>query len=85
MSPRSLPVFLDLYTADIPLIAKEFNINVYYYADDGRLYFQERSELASSVVANISVCIAEIERWMASNQRKLNSIKAQFIWMVHGT
>ena len=83
MSPRSLPVFLNLYTADIPLIAKEFNLNVHCHADDGRLYFHERAELASSVVANISACIAEIERWMASNRRKLNPIKAQLIWMVH--
>ena len=75
------PLFFILYTADIPLIAKEFNLNVHCYADDGQLYFHERAELASSVVANFSACIAEIERWMASNRLKLNPDKTQFIWM----
>jgi hypothetical protein len=75
------PLFFILYTADIPLIAKEFNLNVHCYADDGQLYFHERAELASSVVTNFSACIAEIERWMASNRLKLNPDKTQFIWM----
>ena len=48
------PLFFILYTADIPLIAKEFNLNVHCYVDDGQLYFHER---ASSVVANFSACI----------------------------
>ena len=68
-----------LYTADISLITKElFNLKVHCYTDDGQLYFYERS---SSVVANYSACIAEIERWMASKRRKLNPNKTQFIWV----
>ena len=75
------PLFFILYTADIPLIAKEFNLSVHCYADGCQLYFHKRAELASSVVANFTACIAEIERWMASNRLKLNPDKTQFIWM----
>ena len=63
------PIFFILYTADISLITKEFNFKVHYYADGGQL------------VTNFSACVAEIERWMASKRRKLNSNKTQFIWM----
>ena len=73
-----VPLFFILYTADISLITKAFNLKVHCYADDGQLYFHER---VSSVVAKFSACIAEMERWMASKRRKLNPSKTQFIWM----
>ena len=57
------PLFFILYTADIPLLAKEFNLNVHCYADDGQLYFHERAELASSVVAKF-LCMYRRDREM---------------------
>ena len=75
------PIFFILYTTDIPLIAKEFNLNVHCYVDDGQLYSHER---ASSVVANFSACIVEIERWMTFNRLKLNPDKPSSSGWVHG-
>ena len=91
MSSRSLPVFLKEVSSG--LSSSSSTQQTYHSSQRSStltfiamptavsLYFHERAELASFVVANFSACIAEIKRWMASNRLKLNPDKTQFIWM----
>ena len=75
------PLLFLLYTADIPLIAGQFGLGVYCYADDGQLYIFDRAGHSDRLVSKVTVCINEIDEWMSSNRLKLNTDKTQFIWL----
>ena len=76
------PLLFLLYTADIPLIAHAFGLGVHCYADDGQLYLSgSAAESSGASISLVVDCIAEMDRWMASNRLKLNADKTQFIWL----
>jgi hypothetical protein len=75
------PLLFLLYTADIPLIASEFGLNVHCYADDGQLYISGEAMASDVMVSVVTACIHGIDTWMTSNRLKLNSDKTQFIWL----
>src|SRR6218665_266380 len=75
------PLLFLLYTADISVIAMEYNLGVHCYADDGQLYVFDKADGADSLVSRVNACIAENDVWMSSNRLKLNSEKTQFIWL----
>ena len=75
------PLLFLLYTADIPLIAHAFGLGVHCYADDGQLYLSGSAESSGASISVVVDCIAEMDRWMASNRLKLNADKTQFIWL----
>ena len=67
------PLLFLLYTADIPLIASDFGLNVHCYADDGQLYISSKAGAARSSIELVTACINQLDRWMSSNRLKLNS------------
>ena len=75
------PLLFLLYTADIPLIASDFGLNVPCYADDGQLYISSKAGAAESSIELVMACISQLDRWMSSNHLKLNSDKTQLIWL----
>ena len=75
------PLLFLLYTADIPLIAHAFGLGVHCCADDGQLYLSGSAESSGASISVVVDCIAEMDRWMASNRLKLNADKTQFIWL----
>ena len=75
------PLLFLLYTADIPLIASDFGLNVHCYADDGQLYISSKAGAAESSIELVTACINQLDRWMSSNRLKLNSDKTQLIWL----
>ena len=75
------PLLFLLYTADIPLIASDFGLNVHCYADDGQLYISSKAGAAESSIELVTSCINQLDRWMSSNRLKLNSDKTQLIWL----
>ena len=75
------PLLFLLYTADIPLIASDFGLNVHCYADDGQIYISSRAGAAESSVHMATACISQLDQWMSSNCLKLNSDKTRLIWL----
>ena len=75
------PLLFLLYTADIPLIASDFGLNVHCYADDGQLYISSKAGAAESSIELVTACINQLDRRMSSNRLKLNSDKTQLIWL----
>ena len=75
------PLLFVLYTADVPLIAADFGLNIHCYADDGQLYVSGRHGETPTIISTVAACIAEIDNWMSSNRLKLNTDKTQFIWL----
>ena len=75
------PLLFLLYTADIPLIASDFGLNVQCYADDGQLYISSKAGAAESSIELVTACINQLDQWMSSNRLKLNSDKTQLIWL----
>ena len=75
------PLLFLLYTADIPLIASDFGLNVHCYADDGQLYISSKAGAAESSIELVTACINQLDRWTSSNRLKLNSDKTQLIWL----
>ena len=75
------PLLFLLYTADIPLIASDFGLNVHCYADDGQLYISSKAGAAESSIELVTACISQLDQWMSSNRLGLNSDKTQLIWL----
>ena len=88
---RSLPVFLKEVSLDRSSSCSTrrifhwsphaFGLGVHCYADDGQLYLSGSADSSGASISVVVDCIAEMDRWMASNRLKLNTDKTQFIWL----
>ena len=74
------PLLFLLYTA-VTAVAGRHGVSVHSYADDTQLYTSCCAVNGPVSVAQLSRCIDDISRWMASNRLKLNVDKTQFIWL----
>ena len=75
------PLLFILYAADVIPLAQHHGFQVYSYADDTQLYFHDKTVSCERRLSCFSECISDIEKWMTSNQLKMNSDKTDFIWL----
>ena len=73
------PVLFLLYMADVITIARRHDIGVHSCADDTELYQHSVTRMCVASIPRLVSCIDNINRWMSSNQLKLNSDKIDFI------
>ena len=53
-------------------------VGAHSYADDSQLYHHAPVDLCVASVSVVVSCIGELDRWMCSNQLKLNTDKTNF-------
>ena len=75
------PIMFLLYTADITSIAQRHSLGVHSYADNAQLYCHSKAVSCQALIAQVALCIGEINEWMTSNRLKLDTDKTQFIWL----
>jgi len=75
------PLLFILYAADVIPLAQRHGFQVHSYADDTQLYFHDKAVSCERRLSRFSECISDIEKWMTSNQLKMNSDKTDFIWL----
>ena len=73
------PVLFLLYTADVLAIARRHGISAHSYTDNKQLYHHASADLCVASASAIVSCVGELDRWMCSNQLKLNTDKMDFI------
>ena len=69
------PLLFSLYTADVICIVQSFGVTVHCYTNDQQLYIHSTVAEAPAALQRILNSIEVINRWMGSNQLKLNPEK----------
>ena len=74
------PLLFTLYDSPVSEIARHFNINNMFYADDSQLYvtLNPRTDF-NLIITNLKHCIKQVKTWMQRNFLKLNDLKTEFI------
>ena len=77
---RSSSSFTPLMSSLLPhhLVLK---LTTIIYADNSQLYLHCLAIDQSTDALRLAECIEKVERWIKSNWLKLNSDKAQFLWL----
>lgn len=76
------PILFTLYVSPVADIARNFNVENMFYADDSQLYvgINPRNDVSvSASIANLEKCIEQIKIWMQLNFLKLNDSKTEYI------
>ena len=76
------PSIFNIYTLPIGNIIRDYGLSYHMYADDIQIYasFTPKDPSSiTSVLAQLSSCIASIKTWMTQNMLKLNDEKTEFI------
>ena len=71
------PLTYILYTKELELIAKKYNMNINTYADDIQLYISFSFNDINKTNQNVTECLLCIKEWMDSKYLKLNTKKTQ--------
>lgn len=74
------PILFLLYTADLLQLIKRHQLRPHLYADDTQVYGFCQPSLADKLQEGMSVCIDDVESWMASNRLQLNPTKTEVLW-----
>ena len=72
------PLLFTLYTTPLSHIISSFNVTHYLYADDTQIYFALDSRNFDSSIAELTECLACVQKWMDSVRLKLNPEKTEF-------
>ena len=76
------PIMFILYTKDIALIAKKYNLSIHIYADDTQLYIGFHQDVnTEEIKERIERCLADINKWMLNNFLQLNPGKTKVIFI----
>lgn len=74
------PILFSLYVRPVAHIARSFDIENMFYADDSQLYIEfNHSDGSDQSINRLEQCISGIRRWMQTNFLKLNDSKTEFI------
>ena len=76
------PLVYSLYTAPLGDIARQHQMNFYFYADDTQLYISFKtccSDEMQTRQSKIEACVRHIDLWMLHNKLKLNKDKTELL------
>ena len=77
------PLFFTLYTTLLSHIISSFNITHHLYADDTQIYLARNSRNFDSSIAELTECLACIQKWMDGVRLNLNPEKTEFTVIGH--
>ena len=71
------PILYLLYTSPLGDIIRGHGLDFHFYADDSQLYlaFESTTDEKLGALAQIEMCVKEIDLWMVKNKLKLNGDK----------
>ena len=75
------PIIYLLYTSPLGEIIRGHGLDFHFYADDSQLYlaFESTEEGKLGALAQIEMCVKEIDLWMIKNRLKLNGNKTELL------
>ena len=73
------PLKLCLFLLPLSAILRYYNIGYHVYADDIQLYVSFKCKQLLKAISKLNSCLADIRRWMITNQLKINDLKTEFI------
>ena len=75
------PILYLLYTSPLGDIIRGHGLDFRFYADDSQLYlaFESTIEGKFGALAQIEMCVKEIDLWMVNNKLKLNGDKTELL------
>ena len=75
------PILYLLYTSPLGDIIRGHGLDFHFYADDSQLYlaFESTIEGRLGALAQIEMCVKEIDLWMVKNKLKLNGDKTELL------
>ena len=73
------PLKLCLYLLPLNADLIYHNIGYHVYADDNQLYISFKYKQPLEAILKLNSCLADIRRWMITNELKINDSKTEFI------
>ena len=76
------PLLFILYIADLIDLVEESGLCPHLYADDTQIYDFCSPDDIQALQNRVTVCISDVDKWMASNRLQLNAAKTEVLRML---
>jgi len=74
------PILFILYIADLIDLVGKSGLYPHLYADDTQICGFCSPDDTQALQNRVTVCISDVDRWMASNRLQLNAAKTEVLW-----
>ena len=65
----------------VEAVAERHDVFLHAFADDTQIYLHGRRVDTASAAAQLERCITDVGHWMSANRLKLNTDKAELLWV----
>ena len=69
-----------LYIADLIDLVEKSGLRPHLYVDDTQIYGCCSPDDTQALQNRVTVCISDVDKWMASNRLQLNAAKTEVLW-----
>ena len=73
------PILFTIYTASLGQLLRQLDVQYHFYADDSQLWVIFKPPELDTAIGQMEKCIASVQKWMLSHQRKMNDDKTEFL------